>query len=156
VPYKFVGQTVEVRYTNKTVAIFSGDSRIAIHPRLKAVGSKSTLEDHMPSSHKAHAKWTPQRILSWAESISGKSTVQLVRAILGSTVFPEQAFRSCLGVIRMIQDKGEIQVEEAASIVNKSGQQTYRKLKSVIESKNINFTPKSLNHANIGGKNYYH
>jgi transposase len=155
VPYKYVGQVVEVRYSNTTVTIFSGETQIAIHPRLRVAGAKSTLEDHMPSAHKAHAKWTPDRILNWTESLSGEETVTLVRSILNSKIYPEQAFRSCLGIIRMIQDKGEFRVEEAAFIVNQSAQQIYRKLKSVIEAKNTSFTPKALNHENIRGKNYY-
>jgi hypothetical protein len=43
----------------------------------------SRFAEHMPKSHKAHLKWTPPRIIHWAETM-GRGTAQLVRTVLES------------------------------------------------------------------------
>jgi transposase len=59
-----------------------------------------TDSDHMPSSHRRYAEWTPNRFRRWARSI-GSSTEALVTAILTHRPHPEQGFRTCLGILRL-------------------------------------------------------
>ena len=43
----------------------------------------------MPSAHRAHAEWTPSRLIRWAETV-GPETGKLVSRILESRPHPEQ------------------------------------------------------------------
>ncbi|KYF81595.1 hypothetical protein BE20_23600 [Sorangium cellulosum] len=91
VPYARVHEEVWVKATVATVEIVLRNRRIALHPRSRARGKHSTVREHMPSAHRAHAEWTPSRPLAWAERI-GPATRQLCAAILTEQPHPEQGF----------------------------------------------------------------
>ena len=55
--------------------------RVASHVRLTGRGRFSTQLDHMPRAHRAHAEWTPSRLIAWAEQ-SGPATGRVVAGIL--------------------------------------------------------------------------
>ena len=78
VPYQLVREQVEVRYTTNTVEIFHRDKRIASHRRRYDL-QPSTVAEHMPSAHRAHAEWSPSRLIGWANKV-GPATGQLVPA----------------------------------------------------------------------------
>ncbi len=59
VPYGLVGQQMEVRYTQTCVEVLLGGRRVASHVRSEERGRFTTLAEHMPASHRAHAEWTP-------------------------------------------------------------------------------------------------
>ena len=80
VPYQLVREQVEVRYTTSTVEVFHRDKRVASHRR-RYDRQPSTLPAHMPSAHRAHAQWSPSRLIRWAEKV-GPSAGKLVRRIL--------------------------------------------------------------------------
>src|ERR1700677_5386670 len=58
-----------------------------------------TDPDHMPSSHRRYAEWTPDRFRRWAGKI-GPNTEGLIIAVLASRPHPEQGFGACLGILR--------------------------------------------------------
>ncbi len=86
-----------LRATASTVEIFHGRERVAAHVRSYVRGGFTTKPEHMPSSHRAHADWTPSRILGWADQV-GPSVRALCEAILRERRHPEWGYRSCLGL----------------------------------------------------------
>lgn len=100
VPYALVHEELDVRGTVLTVEIFKRGVRVASHRRSHARGKYTTLKEHMPASHRAHAEWSPSRMISWGTSI-GVSTGVLVEKILENRPHPEQGYRSALGLIRL-------------------------------------------------------
>ena len=62
VPYQLLREHVEVRYTTNTVEIFHRDKRMASHRR-RFDRQPSTVPGHMPSAHRAHAEWSPSRLI---------------------------------------------------------------------------------------------
>jgi hypothetical protein len=60
---------------------------VASHLRSSARGWHTTLPEHMPKAHAAHAEWTPQRLVCWA-SECGPATAALVEAILTTRRHP--------------------------------------------------------------------
>ena len=69
VPHRLVHHEVEARLTATTVEILHSRRTVAVHVRSHVRGAFTTIADHMPSSHRAHAEWTPSRILSWASKV---------------------------------------------------------------------------------------
>ena len=86
VPFQLLREPVEVRYTTTTVEVFFKGRRVTSHRR-RYDGQPSTVAEHMPSAHRAHAEWTPSRLLRWAEK-AGPATGQLVDRILRSRPHP--------------------------------------------------------------------
>ena len=77
-------------------------------------GAFTTQTEHMPSAHRAHAEWTPSRILAWAGKV-GAATRDLCEAILADRPHPEQGFRSCLGILRLGKRYGDVRLEAACN-----------------------------------------
>jgi transposase len=66
VPYRHARAQVEVRLTARTVEIFLKGERIASHVRGSGNGHHTTINDHMPSSHRRYGDWTVERLLDEA------------------------------------------------------------------------------------------
>ena len=55
----------------------------------------------MPKAHLRHSEWSVGRFLNWAAQI-GKFTTRLTKHLLENKPHPEQGYRSCLGLLRII------------------------------------------------------
>ena len=77
VSHRLLRQRVEARFTASTVEVLLNDKRIAVHARLRGRGQYSTKPEHMPRSHRAHAEWTPSRLIGWADK-AGPATGRVV------------------------------------------------------------------------------
>ena len=99
VPHALIRAEVDVRITARTVEIFHRGQRVGVHQRRTMGRKHGTDPDHMPSSHRRYAEWTPDRFRRWAGKI-GPNTEGLISAVLASRPHPEQGFRTCLGILR--------------------------------------------------------
>src|ERR1700688_3704774 len=99
VPHALLRAEVEVRVTARTVEVFHRGQRVGAHQRRYLGRKHGTARDHMPSSHRGYAEWTPDRFCRWAGKI-GPNTEGLISAVLASRPHPEQGFRTCLGILR--------------------------------------------------------
>jgi transposase len=114
VPYRFARSEVEVRLTPRTVEIFLKGERIAAHLRASGNYRHTTVPEHMPSSHRRYADWTVERIRREAALI-GPATAALCELILERRPHPEQGFRACLGIVRLVRPFGANRLEAAAT-----------------------------------------
>ena len=160
VPFQIFGAHVEARLTATTVEIFHKNRRVATHIRSYVQGGCTTNPDHRPPSHQKHLEWTPERITSWAAT-KGPKTGELVRRIIDSRVHPEQAYRSCLGIIRLADKFTCERVEAACTRALRCNAISYMSIKSILD-KGLDRMPLKdvpeyipLEHANIRGKDYY-
>lgn len=165
VPYKFIQETIDVRITPTTIECFHKGNRIAIHQRAMKFGH-TTIREHMPRAHQDYAEWTPERMHSWANSI-GPNTGKLIQELTQSYKIPEQAYRSCLGILRMSKTYGKTRLENAAIRALHIGAIRYKNIESILKSgldqqplpkpqtESITAAP-TLLHENIRGSKYYH
>lgn len=160
VPFQLMASRVEARLTATTVEIFHNNRRVATHIRSYLQGGFTTNPDHRPANHQQHLEWTPERITSWAAT-KGPKTAELVRRIIDSRRHPEQAYRSCLGVIRLADKFTCERVEAAAARALRCNAISYMSIKSILD-KGLDRLPLKdapeyipLEHANIRGRDYY-
>jgi transposase len=133
VPYQLMHQSVEVRLGRAIVEVFLKHRRIASHRRHWGRGQYVTDPAHMPHAHRAHAEWTPSRLIAWAET-TGPATAQLVAAILASKPHPEQGYRACLGIMRLSKTYGPARVEAASARATQLGAPSYRTVQNILAS----------------------
>jgi transposase len=155
VSYKLLRETVDARLTTSTVELFHKGNRIASHPRSLLKHKHSTIPEHMPSSHRRYAEWSPARMLRDAARI-GPATVALFEAIMKAKPHPEQGFRSCLGIVGLVKGYG-------AERGNDIGATTYGSILSILQNGldkayAPSATPheRTIQHENIRGPGYYH
>lgn len=112
VPYRLTREVIDARVTDRTIELFHRGVRVASHVRSPLRRRHTTTPEHMPSAHRRYAEWTPTRLLREAEAI-GPATAALVERILTAKPHPEQGFRACLGVLRLVRGYGAERVEAA-------------------------------------------
>jgi len=132
VPYRLVGERVDVRATASTVEVFLRGKRVASHGRVSPKGGPSTVAAHMPKSHQEHAKWTPERIERWAAK-SGPNVAKLSERIMASREHPQQGFRACLGIIRLADRHGTARLDRACARALALGGSSYRSVASILD-----------------------
>jgi len=63
VPFGLLRETVDARFTDGTIEVFHKGKRIASHLRSRVAHKHTTIPEHMPSSHRRYAEWSPARLL---------------------------------------------------------------------------------------------
>ena len=160
VPYTLIHEEVRIRATEHLLEIFHKSSvlPVATHPRSNVAGRYSTQPAHMPSKHQKATEWSGERLTRWAGEI-GPQTSQLIQAILASRRHPEQAFRSCLGILRLSSQVSRLQMEAACTMALQGKLLNYRGFKEILEnlppSVNQEVLPSLPTHENIRGESYY-
>ena len=115
----------------------------------------------MPSAHRRYAEWTPKRFQHWGRTI-GPSTEGLIIAILAHRPHPEQGFRTCLGVMRLLRGVNPVRAERVACRAVEIGALNYKSIASIL-AHNLDRRPHSsavgdtvIMHSNIRGPRYFH
>ena len=159
-PYTLAHEEVEVRHTARTVEIFYKGRRVASHAKDARRGHHSTIREHMPKSHQQYLEWTPTRIIEWAKSI-GPKTAELVEYILGNRQFPQQGYRTCLGIIRLAKEYSPERLEAAACRALAIGACSHRSVHSILD-RGLDRQPLyqssetiAVAHENIRGGDYF-
>lgn len=158
-PYTLIHQELEVRATLSVVELYKDGKRILTHQRSWKEHGYTTKKEHMSPSHQKYLEWTPERILQWAGKY-GPSVKELVEKIMASRAFPEQAYRSCLGIIRLANHYGAQRLEEASKRALLYHMKNYRAVKNILEKgldkKQDSNPPRVLApHENLRGPEYY-
>lgn len=159
VPYLLIHEEVRIRATERMIEIYhkSQIDPVAIHPRNPTPGRFTTKADHMPENHRKVGEWTAERLARWASEV-GPQTTQLIQGILSSRQHPEQAFRSCLGILRLSAQYSKAQMENASQMAYEAKLLNYRGVKTVLKSlpslSNPDLPPLP-SHENIRGNTYY-
>jgi transposase len=161
VPYQLVGKRLKIRYTANTIECLQHGKRVASHRRSFKRGSHTTLNEHMPKSHREYLKWTPDRLLNWAVK-TGPATARLAKSLMDSRDHPQQAFRSILGVMRLTKPYGDHRVEAACNRALAINSPTYKSVRSILKTgldkaplPKPQLKPDPIIHQNIRGRDYY-
>jgi len=161
VPYQLVHERVEARFTQTTVEVFFKGRRVASHARLTGRGTFSTQLAHMPRAHRAHAEWTPSRLIAWAEQ-TGPATGRLVAGILERRRHPEQGYRACLGLMRLGRIHGAGRLEAACHRAERLRSYRYRTVEHILINQQDRLPLEesaparpALTHENLRGATYY-
>ena len=160
-PFTLIRQEVQVRYTRSSVEVFHKSSRVAVHARSGVKGGYTTLLEHRPPAHQKHLEWTPERVSSWAAKI-GPNCQAAVRRIISDRRLPEQAFRPCLGVIRLGGRYGNDRLERACFKALSLNIVGYRHIETMLKNGRDRLPLQGeepaapcLEHSNIRGAKYY-
>jgi transposase len=161
VPHQLLREKVWARVTTRTVEVFHRGQRIAAHVRSSSNRKHTTVREHMPSSHRRYADWTPERLRRQAGAI-GRHTAALVEIILRERTHPEQGFRACVGILRLAKTYGHERLEVACSRALEIGARSYSSVNSILKNNLDRRRPAmpadgpAIAHHNIRGPTYFH
>lgn len=116
VPYRFVGQKVEMRYTTSVVEVFCEGHRVASHvrDRTKAQGEFITAPEHRP---KSHADFLDHDSAWFREeaAATGPFTSAVVESFLSKGIAEEQGWRFCEKLLAKRASFGTDTVEQVCA-----------------------------------------
>lgn len=163
VPYPYVGQKVKVLYDRKVVEVYAAHTRIALHIRKEHAGSYTTLAEHMPPHHQRMKEvkgWNREDLLARAQSI-GPSVLQAAAHILENSVYMEQNYKSCFGLLMLLKKYGQQRLEAACQRAVEGPRVNYTMIRHILE-RGLDRQPAVVQertalptHENIRGKDHY-
>ena len=155
VPYEYIKHKVDVRLTQRMVEVFYNNHRICSHPRLHGrAGQYHTVESHMPEDHKKYVQWNGDRFIHWAESI-GPSTAIVIRAILSSHKVEQQAYKSCMGLLKLADKYSVARIEASCQkALSYTPMPSYKSVKTILttgQDKVQDLQPPKTNNSAVHG-----
>lgn len=159
VPYKFIGQRVQVGYTGGQVEIYANYQRVAFHVRNRKGYGYTTEKNHLSSSHRFVSDWNPERFKRWAASI-GKDTEAFIDQLFEVKPHPEQAYKSAMGILSLAKKVGHERLNNACKRALHFQSYYYNTIKRILE-KRLDEVELSTSHSilpeheNVRGSSYY-
>lgn len=162
IPYEYIKLKVDVRITEKIIEIFYKHNRIASHKHLYGrKGQYSTIIEHMPPDHQKYLEWNGDRFRNWAKQI-GNNTYLTVDSILTSKRVEQQAYRSCMGLLKLVDKYSKQHLETACrKALSFTANPSYKSVKNILtnsKEKQTNQQSEKPIHNKYGitrGANYY-
>ena len=162
VPFKYLKEKVELKYSNSLVEIYYKLKLIATHPRLYRINDSSTMKEHMPLNHQyQNEKMNPQRLISWGASV-GNDAKEFVEIRLEEPQYPEKVYRSLIAILSLGKLYGKIELNLALSYALKIDAKSVKSIESILSKRlyiqavnNTNNNQLFNNHGNIRGSDYY-
>ena len=161
VPYQYIGKKVTLLYTQSEVEVHYRYERIATHKRNRHLFGHTTNNDHLASQHRYLSDWNPDKFIERAGEV-GAETQEYIRILLNSKQHPEQAYKSCQGVLSYAARVGSERLNNACRRAHQYGDYGYHTIRVILEKgldSFLNEEPsedqKLPEHGNIRGKGYY-
>lgn len=160
VPYRFIGRKVKVIYSASHVSVYYNRERIAYHRRSTSKYTHSTVREHLASTNQFVSDWNPEKFISWAAAIA-PSVKDYVEHILQAATYPEQAYRSCVGILSFEKKVGRQRLINAVERATYYGAFNYSTVKKILQDglDNVPFGEEQAdalpNHTNIRGPQAY-
>lgn len=160
VPFRYIGKKVKIEYARSWVSIYYKNERIAYHKRDKTLNGYTTTTEHMPARHRFVSEWSPEKFISWAQKV-GQETESFIKIILETKSHPEQAYKSCAGILSYNKKVGSERLNLACRRADEFGSYSYKAVKNILNgnyerlSKGELSQYKSPEHENIRGSDYY-
>jgi transposase len=160
VPYQYLKKRVKLLYTRSSVEIYYKFNRIAFHQRNHKPYVYVTNSEHLASSHQFVSEWSATRFIDWATNIDpvvGEFIVQIIE----SRNHPEQAFKSCMGVLSFEKKVGKQRLINACKRALEYQVYNFKIIQNILENnfdkaEKEDVTEQTLpEHNNIRGKNYF-
>lgn len=164
VPFHLAQQHVDVHLVGGIVEIYHQDQHVARHKKQPPNYGYSTVDEHMPPNHRFVKGWSPEYFIGKG-SLIGHHTTEIIRQILKRYKHPEQAYKTCLGIISLSKQYSPARVEAAATRALYFQTPTYQALKSILqqgldqqpwaETSSPAQTALPFTHAQVRGAAYY-
>jgi len=162
VPHHLVGEKIELHAKQRQINLYYQNRGVASHVRKYTYGM-TTLPSHMPLKHEKHHRWTPERLMNWAQDI-GDEVLHWVSTLIQQKQHPEQAYRACLGLLNMERKYPAKRINNACRIANQQHLYRLTHIREILKNNQDKLpreTPEQLSllpqeHENIRGPESFH
>lgn len=134
VPYQYTGKKVQVWYNSNIVEIYYEHQRIAFHQR--TTKGYNTIEAHMPPNHQKAQQvkgWTKEQLLLLATR-TGACTHQAAEIILSGSVYMEQNYKACFGMLQLAKRYSPQRLEAACKRALTGTRVSYTMINNILKN----------------------
>lgn len=132
VPYLLIGKKVKLIYSRSVVEIYDNYQMIASHKRIRSSGNYTTERSHLPAEHQHMLDWSPEQYLSRAQRID-PAVEQHIRGVLDKKAYPQQAYKSCDGILAFDKKVGRDRLIKACIRANQIGHYGYKVIENILK-----------------------
>jgi len=135
IPYEYINQKARAVYDCQTVEIYVNLKRVALHRRNFTPGGYTTETTHMPPHHQAYQRckeYNADYFLHQGRAV-GEHTTRVIELILGSKPFVQQAYRSCRGILSLVNKYSPERLEAACKRAGDTPAVNYQMVRSILE-----------------------
>ncbi|MCX6234988.1 MAG: hypothetical protein NT175_09760 [Bacteroidetes bacterium] len=161
VPYHYIGKKVSILYSQSKVDIYYRYEHIASHNRNRRAFMFTTVEDHLATKHKYQSDWTPEKFIERAKAV-GEQTKKYITEILTLRQHPEQAYKTCQGILNYAAKVGNERLNAACHRANFYEDYSYKTILAILDKHldSVLLDPdhdcaSMPVHGNIRGNTYY-
>jgi hypothetical protein len=132
VPYQLIGKKVKLSYSRSVVEVYDNYRLVATHARVKSPGNYTTERTHLPLEHQYMFTWSPEQYITRARAID--PAVELyIRKVLDKKVYPQQAYKSCDGILSFDKKIGRERLINACKRANDIGYYGYKAIENILK-----------------------
>lgn len=159
VPYELIGKKLKMQYSRSLVEIYLDYQLVASHKRVRSPHNYSTDPAHMPAQHRYVTEWSPSFFLEKAKQID-PSVEYYISQVLVKKQHPEQAYKSCQGILSFAKRVGHARLIKACKRAHEVGYYNYKIIEEILRNNLDRFDDDPVSshmpaHENIRGANYY-
>lgn len=159
VPFELIGKKLRLQYSRSIVEVFYKYQLIAVHTRIKSAHTYSTVPEHMPPQHRHLTEWNPAFFLEKARAID-PVVEYYINEVLRRKVHPEQAYKSCQGILSFGKRVGNMRLIKACKRAHEIGYYNYKTIEDILKKHLDTYEEEPMpekmpSHNNIRGGNYY-
>jgi len=134
VPYRYIGKSTQIQYSQSTVEVYYNHLRIASHQRNPALGEYNTDTNHLCSTHQAYLEWSPDYFKQKALK-HGLYVHDFVASLFNDNDYPEIAYKRAMGIIQLHRDYGSERLNKACKLALEVGIHSYKRIKNILKNK---------------------
>lgn len=161
VPYRFIGKKVKILYTATLIEIYYRYERIASHKRSCDKYQYTKVQEHLAPAHRYLEDWCPEKLIEKARAIDEQVATYVI-AVIEQKQHPEQAYKSCSGILSLLGKVGRERLSNACKRAYSYRVYNYSIIKQILE-KNLDYLSEEEQeecftmpeHHNIRGSEYY-
>jgi transposase len=159
VPFELIGKKLNLQYSRSVVDIYHKYQVVATHKRLRSPHNYSTIATHMPPQHRYVTEWSPTFFMDQAKAID-PSVEYYISQVLAKKQHPEQAYKSCQGILSFSKRVGQVRLIKACKRAHEIGYYNYKIIEDILKNNLDRYEEEPLvepmpTHENIRGGNYY-
>lgn len=147
VPFRYIGKSTQIHYTQSVVEVYYDNQRLCTHKRVKSKGVYITDRNHLSSSHKQYAEWSPA-FFDKAASKHGEYARTYINRVIDTGDYPEVNYKRALGIIRLHKLYGSNRLNNACGrALALDTHYSFNIIKNILEN-NLDSTPIDLDELN--------
>lgn len=159
VPYELIGKKLRMQYSRSEVDLYLQYELVATHKRIRSPHNYTTNPSHMPAQHRYVTEWSPAFFMEKAKSID-PVVEYYISQVLVKKQHPEQAYKSCMGILSFAKRVGNIRLIKACKRAHEIGYYNYKIIEDILKNNLDKYDeePEPVlmpAHENIRGGNYY-